>query len=209
MPRILQYLSDLHLERRIKIPSIPQIADYLLLAGDIGYPQSEIYHEFLYSCSRKYSLILLVNGNHEWDKGNPTSYQNNWASNVHLLENKTFFIDELDVFVMGCTLWTPSTRQKENSTSIQFLETELEKHSKRQVICLTHHLPSYQLIVPKYQHLHQKHSRFANHLDFLLYSSFAPRFWICGHSHCFLSKKLGHTQCLINTTLEQSTKIRL
>lgn len=199
MARRLQYLSDLHLEKRLKIPSIPQVADHLLLAGDIGYPHSEIYHEFLYSCSLKYSLVVLVNGNHEWDRGNPTRSQTNLASNIHVLENQTFHIPEWNLSIIGCTLWTPVVRPNQNTISVNYIESELERLQTQDVICLTHHLPSFNLIVPKYQHLERVHPRFANQLDFLFFSVFAPRYWICGHSHCLLSKKLGHTQCLINT----------
>lgn len=43
----LQYISDIHLEKRLIIPTIPVAGNYLALLGDIGSPYKDSYKEFL------------------------------------------------------------------------------------------------------------------------------------------------------------------
>ena len=202
-PRIvLQYFSDLHLERCARLPRIVQTGDYLILAGDIGHPQTDIYHEFLAQCSARYARVFLVYGNHEWDRGDPTPFRKQLPENVHLLENDTFTLVENRLSILGCTLWTPFTRKETNFQSTRFLERELHKRQspEHQVICVTHHLPSFQLIAAQYQRFPLRtQRRFANQLDTLMFPLWAPAYWVCGHSHSIVAKKIGRTQCRINT----------
>jgi hypothetical protein len=44
---LIQNISDVHLEFMSKPPKIKVMAEVLCLAGDIGYPFSGIYREFL------------------------------------------------------------------------------------------------------------------------------------------------------------------
>lgn len=196
--KTIQYFSDLHLERCHRLPLIVQTADHLILAGDIGHPQTEIYHEFMERCAKQYENVFMVYGNHEWDRGSPRSFL---PANVHLLENSRFTLVENRLSLLGATLWTPTVRKADNASSVRFFETQLQalEDPAHQVICISHHLPSYGLIAPQYQKRKGVHSRFANHLDFLLKASYAPRYWICGHSHSIVSKTIGRTHCLINT----------
>ena len=64
---LLQYSSDLHLEKgfkRIIYPSKP----YLVLAGDIGYPDDITYKNFLFEMSFLFDKVFVISGNHEFDK---------------------------------------------------------------------------------------------------------------------------------------------
>lgn len=194
-----QYLSDVHLERVHTFPAIVPMAEHLILAGDIGYPQTDLYRAFLNACSRQFRSIILVAGNHEWDRGNPCTALQNVPRNVHVLENQVLEFPSARVTILGCTLWTPHVRLITHRHSVQFLTHELQRAATNghQTICVTHHLPSYQLILPRFQR-YPRLERFATTLDPLMHVPWAPRVWICGHSHCILEKTIGHTECRIH-----------
>lgn len=62
-------MSDIHLELYKKLKCIPYIkpsAPYLALCGDIGYPFSDQYSLFLHDCSKKFKMVFLLSGNHEY-----------------------------------------------------------------------------------------------------------------------------------------------
>ena len=198
-----QYFSDLHLERYVNtFPKIKQIADNLILAGDIGHPETEIYNEFFSYYSKKYENIYLVHGNHEVSfldkqKINEKKFT---EKNIHLLNNN-FFIHKNKILIAGSILWTPKVNTIENTKSIHFLHDMVENSQYQKKIFITHYLPSYELIVKKYHQLPYKkyQDRYANHLDYLMRKKQSPQVWICGHSHSVVKKKIHNTMCYINT----------
>jgi predicted phosphodiesterase len=197
--RCFQYFSDLHLERRKSLPKIQQVADTLLLAGDIGYPDTEIYQEFFSVYSAKYKHIFVVDGNHEWDKGTPDPNRFKSLKNVFLLDNSHI---ELENFIItGTTLWTEATRKQDHHRAVKYLNEIINSNPNQKIIVLTHHLPSWKLITQNYRKKYSEQTlyRYANHLDYLFYKPNPPWLWVCGHSHCLLDKKIGNTQCVINT----------
>lgn len=65
----IQYVSDLHLELVDKTPFQPILkpnAPVLALAGDIGRPDRRSYEDFLHYCSRNWSAVFVIAGNHEF-----------------------------------------------------------------------------------------------------------------------------------------------
>ena len=60
-----QYISDIHLEHCQQYELEP-VADYLILAGDIGYPTEPHYETFIEDVSRKFQKVFIVMGNHEY-----------------------------------------------------------------------------------------------------------------------------------------------
>jgi hypothetical protein len=193
-----QYFSDLHLERYLFIPKLNQIADNLILAGDIGHPGTELYKEFFSIQSKKYNNIYLVHGNHE------ITYLKNTKNkfiipfkNVHLLNND-YIIHENKILIAGSILWTPNVDKNENDKSIKFFTNIILNNEYDKKIFISHHLPSYRLIVKKYQNWNNV-NRYANNLDYLMNTKGTPQHWICGHSHCILNKKIYKTMCHINT----------
>lgn len=65
----IQYISDIHLEflsSLLKAKRFSPKADILCLAGDIGYPASPIYRQFLKSVSTDFKKVFLIAGNHEY-----------------------------------------------------------------------------------------------------------------------------------------------
>jgi predicted phosphodiesterase len=201
LKRCFQYFSDLHLERKRDLPKIPQHADNLLLAGDIGHPDMENYQEFFEEVNKRYDRVFVVDGNHEWDQGRPDPERFKHLPNVILLNNQHY--EWNGVVVIGATLWTEATRAYEHVRSVDFLSKTLEAYEPfddKPVIVLTHHLPSWHLIAPQYRHFSPKVlERYASHLDYLFYRKSSPDVWVCGHSHSLMNRKMGLTQCVINT----------
>ena len=67
-----QIFSDTHLEFYKNIESFPEFpvtAEYLILAGDIGYPEQQIYKDFLKMVSERYKKVIVIAGNHEYYQG--------------------------------------------------------------------------------------------------------------------------------------------
>lgn len=64
-----RYVSDTHLELLSKVPVLVNL-DYenetLLLLGDIGYPASKIYKQFIKNCSKDWKNVFVLFGNHEY-----------------------------------------------------------------------------------------------------------------------------------------------
>ena len=63
----LNILSDIHLEN-IKTFELPlDCSDQcLILAGDIGYPKSPEYMNFIQKCSSAFKYVIIITGNHEY-----------------------------------------------------------------------------------------------------------------------------------------------
>ena len=114
---LIQVASDLHLEFYQKFEQLSAIlknfvkADYLFLAGDIGYPDDLIWQKFIEWTSQNYKRVFYVIGNHE-SYGSVFETTNSKIrmffqtfSNVVLLEEGV--VEKLEEYtVVGCTLWT-------------------------------------------------------------------------------------------------------
>jgi len=120
MPTVT-YLSDIHLEfykRTIPYGIDLKGGDILCLAGDIGYPESDIYFTFLSYCSPLFKYIFIIAGNHEYYKTATHPHKTiqstneriieacNHYHNVHFLSDSSFHIPEYNLNVIGTTLWT-------------------------------------------------------------------------------------------------------
>lgn len=115
---LIQYVSDIHLEFMSKPPKIKVIADVLCLCGDIGYPFSGIYREFLIKMNTDFKKVFLIAGNHEYYKDKKHGEANMEIINSmiqsiivnHKLDNVTFLNNSYelynDVLFVGTTLWS-------------------------------------------------------------------------------------------------------
>jgi len=65
----IQYISDLHLEHHknnnvfSRIKKLPDCENICVL-GDIGYPESQIYQDFMSYCSKNWKNVFWIMGNH-------------------------------------------------------------------------------------------------------------------------------------------------
>ena len=207
-----QILSDLHLEFYKKLPTnicndhFPK-APTLFLVGDIGYPLDKIWLEFIEWCESKYEKIFYVQGNHESYKNDIdkiTEYIRsilNSKPKFTLLERGV--ISQLDDYkVIGCTLWSEQSYDiysKMNDSQYIYkngsylsLSDLLDMHRQdkewldsqvdENTIVVTHHLPSYDLIHPKYKspRYDDYHSAYASDCNSIVLKA---KLWIYGHTH--------------------------
>lgn len=217
----VQCLSDVHLEFMSKPPKIKVMADVLCLCGDIGYPFSGIYREFLKQMSQSFKKVFLIAGNHEYYKDKKHGEANMDVINSmiqsiivnHKLENITFLNNSYelynDVLFVGTTLWSkiPSMnmndiclmndfKQIEGLTydtynllyykSCSFIEHVLstvcneDKHKGKNVVMMTHHLPSFNLIDEKHAYS-DTNCFYASKCDQFFVKPIKA--WIYGHTH--------------------------
>lgn len=127
----IYYISDIHLEQyelegyplpTISSPNFLQkIRDYaphstciLVLAGDIGYPASSHFLDFIRDCVKYFHHIIYVSGNHEY-YGFKNNYCMDEIENIlisydeqieqfHYLQNEYLILE--DIIFYGMTLWT-------------------------------------------------------------------------------------------------------
>jgi len=129
----IQYISDIHLETRNNkkdfesylIPNAP----YLALCGDIGYPHSQTFKDFIDYCSKNWLQVFYVTGNHDyynkiytrWKYSPPYSMKQieeyieelfKSYTNVYYLQKKRFDIPNTQYSILGCTLWTNIQKDK-------------------------------------------------------------------------------------------------
>lgn len=120
-----QLLSDLHLEKSklltLNYSKFPIKAPYLILAGDIGYPEEKKWKDFINFTSYNFEKVFYVPGNHEYYQSYKLNniskfiYTKNeldlkmrelclsW-SNIHFLEKDSYTLDS-KIKIIGTTLW--------------------------------------------------------------------------------------------------------
>lgn len=114
-----QYVSDIHLELHKSFTiSIKKSAPYLILAGDIGDPFSDIYFQFIKFASENYKQVVIIAGNHEYyrpddklDMLTVNSQIDKVAKQFHnviFLNNKTHTVthDDNTYKLIGTTMWS-------------------------------------------------------------------------------------------------------
>lgn len=133
---LFQYMSDLHLELfpGFRIGSQEVRAPYLVLAGDIGDPESDEYADFLKSCAALYKMVFVVLGNHEgyrkpsWqhavEAARTTISRVNLGEHfqsIVLLQNEVFDVPE-GVRLLGCTLWSAIQEHQRNHVQMMMAD---------------------------------------------------------------------------------------
>ena len=198
----LQYASDIHLEKRVDIPTIVPAYENLALVGDIGNPFTEKYTTFVESCSKLFDNVFVVPGNHEyysdsfeivsWKLDGLKAYFRS-LGNVELLNNNVVQIDNLRI--AGSVLWCSNERYiHRHQQCLAFIHKQLQ--SVTPLIMLTHYPPSYKLMVNKYRKFTNSHDLYYNHLDHLVRDPVIA--WISGHTHCQTVMKINGVFCGIN-----------
>lgn len=144
-------------------------------------------------------------------------------TNVYFLNNDFYDLDN-NVRIIGSTLWTNILPNSKNindkyqiyinektlinddyiidlhKRNVIFIKNQLEiaKEKNKKLVIITHHLPSYQLILDCYKNdLYLDYiSHFASDLDYLLDNRIIA--WCAGHSHGQCQKIINDTPCYIN-----------
>lgn len=206
-----QLISDIHhefLKGGIYAKIVPKCST-LVLAGDIGNPMQSSYGVFLRKVATEFEHIVLIHGNHEYYG---TNYKDAVAKTreicaeirvsgkgrVHFLQNS--HIDINGVRFIGSTLWSkldPDVpligdrniggfsiewynrlhRQCRDYLQIAIAESTLP------TVVVSHHLPSFSLIAPKYLKYGMINQWFASDSDDLIMSGGFTKAWVYGHTH--------------------------
>ncbi len=198
----IQYYSDLHLEKNSK-RYIEAYRPYLILAGDIGYPESVEYKYFLHACSYKFEKVFVIAGNHEYD-----NYLKNLnrcdeiineicstRNNLIFLQKKTELLDtEFNIYLAGCTFWSekPVLKQHLHFQHKNWLKNLLLDNPSNMYIIATHHpLTMFSLnsgyIKPNY---------FASYSDNII---LMPNFLVSIYGHTHFNRDLVYNRKLILT----------
>ena len=134
MPKF-QIESDIHIEsneRRV-IDIIKPVAEYLILAGDIGQPVDENYHAFFEYVTSNWKKVIYVPGNHEYYDiiGIMTIKRTNKMmedmsqkyNNLYYLNNDMIKID--DIIIIGSVLWSsPEYKDKLSDFKMNIFDDE-------------------------------------------------------------------------------------
>jgi hypothetical protein len=237
--RRFQLISDIHLEFGM-IYKIKKLANYLILAGDIGYPDQKIFKDFLSSVSLTFDKVFYITGNHEYyqnwkkeaniklDTINETNEKirqiiKESGNNIYFLNNDFHDIDS-NLRIVGSTLWTNINYNNKpindsyqiysddkilasqedfrnlHKHNVKFIESQIleAKTSNKKLVVVTHHLPTHELILPKYktQFYSSYNTHFASDLDYLIQEPIKA--WCAGHSHGFNHKIINNVNCYVN-----------
>jgi len=124
----IQILSDIHLEFWPEYESISQLppplnnlpvsAPILALLGDIGIPSLPLYENFISDVSKKFKLVLIISGNHEYYNGQIDEVD----TLIHAIAGKFPNVQYLqrtkleyqNLVFLGTTLWTEIPKTPES-----------------------------------------------------------------------------------------------
>lgn len=241
---MIQVASDIHLEfyddsnPELFLRFVKPSAPYLALLGDIGYPTSRIYFDFLKYCSENFEQVLLISGNHEYYdclKNLLTMKEIDLEiekicsqlGNVHYLNNSTYELD--NILFIGTTLWSemddedkqfqaglfvndykytivdfeqgcnylgPSMVNLLFARNVRFLIETIENNLDREIVILSHHLPTFSAIDPKY-YSNPVNFAYASELDWMFYQ-YPIKMWLFGHTHSPVRIKVSKTKLHCN-----------
>jgi predicted phosphodiesterase len=188
----------------------PQTDDeVLILAGDIGYPRSDSYDKLMKHVAANFKKTFVIAGNHEYyGEKNMEDTLDYMSKYFKQYENITFLDNTWETYdgytFVGSTLWSavinPQYKINDvraiknmsvdlynelNQICIEFLKVTLKSFTKNLVI-ITHHMPSKCLIDAKYLEDDVKHYNqwfYCDMDDFILEHKYTIACWIYGHTH--------------------------
>ncbi len=116
----IQYISDIHLEFYNELPKdiIKPVGDVLCVAGDIGFPYSLQYEQFLEHVNKLFKKVFIIAGNHEYysSKGNRHHTMEEIDARIRQiikeceLDNVTYLDNDYEDYdgyrFVGSTLWS-------------------------------------------------------------------------------------------------------
>jgi Icc-related predicted phosphoesterase len=189
--KLVQYSSDLHLEKGFK-RTIQATKPMLILCGDIGYVHRKSYEDFLLNeISSNFDKVFVISGNHEYDNCNfffssvDEKIENICAkrNNIFYLQKKSFTISiEDDINLIGCTLWSnlPKSKKKLHEEHKNWISNILFENPYKNYVVATHHCPLFECL--KKNNNKRVSNYFASDQTKLVIKNNVIM-WIHGHSH--------------------------
>jgi UDP-2,3-diacylglucosamine pyrophosphatase LpxH len=150
-------------------------------------------------------------------------------SNIHFLDKETFQIPDTNIVIIGCTLWSkldmkpyilsqfndfhricedkdtllmPKTYDNWNKEDLEFLRntlTMIHNNLDKKVVVLTHHCPTYDIIIDKYVNDPDNMNSFFANKDLISLFGKNVKAWICGHTHGCKTIDINGTIIATNT----------
>ena len=188
---LVQYASDLHLEKGFERTIIPE-KPFLLLGGDIGYPNQQSYTKFLHETAYYFDKVFVLSGNHEYDNVHYTKINDidlqienicSLRNNLHFLQKKSHLLcPETNLVLAGCTMWSqlPAVKYNYHLDHIKWLTETVENNPENNYMIATHHCPLFENLYVKY------HSKIPNYFasdQTELVKKKNIITWIHGHNH--------------------------
>ena len=191
--------------------------------GDDNYTT----HPFWDWVSENYQEVIIALGNHEFYKfydvlSLPDGFVGEIRPNVHYYYNKVIRIQNTDIIVS--TLWAHINLQdaymtercvtdfrrilygdnimtfadfnKEHKRCIEFIQHSVRESDAEHIVVVTHHVPSFELMSDEFKGSRINGAFTAELSDYIRSSRID--YWIYGHSHRNIDKKIGDTFCVTN-----------
>lgn len=185
-------------------------------------------HPFWKWCSDNFKETYIIPGNHElYKRFDINGLVRGWSmkikANVHAVYNKLISLTD-DIDLVASTLWSHIHREEaysvmkgvsdfrrirngeelmdwqrfnyEHEICKQFIEKSVKSSGAKHIIVATHHVPSFQLMSDEFKGSNIN-GAFASNLDNMI-QSLPVEYWIYGHSHRNIDKKIGSTMFLSN-----------
>ena len=177
--------------------------------------------------SKNYKEVIVAFGNHEFYKGYDLSLVENGfkmkiRNNVHYYYNCVIKFDDVDIIVS--TLWsyiykenamfcrdgvndfqlidyhggilTTDLFNKEHKKCLDFIKQSMNDSKAKTKIIVTHHVPSDLLTAEEFKGSDINNAFTVDLTDYI--KTCGAKYWIFGHSHRNIDKKIGETYCLSN-----------
>ena len=191
----------------------------------MGKNHKHNYIELLKSFKSQYKYVILIAGNHEYYEtiNNDREFVTNELikiakeANVILLNNNSIIINRIKF--IGTILWSHADKKveiklndfKQMFTSVEDYNNEYEKcfnwlkdelNDKNdkseydEIIVITHHLPTEELVHEKFRGYEYGSAFYTNILDDLKLNK--VKYWFCGHSHEYMTYQKNDTKIILN-----------
>ena len=177
--------------------------------------------------SKNYKQVIVAYGNHEYystcDLGTmKDGYKFKIRDNIYYYYNCVITLGDIDIIVS--TLWsyihkeneeacvygvndfrmikyngntlTAEIFNNEHKKCLDFIKKSMQESKAKTKIIVTHHVPSISLTAKEFQGSAMTDAFTVDLTDYI--KTCGAKYWIFGHSHRNINKKIGGTSCLCN-----------